>query len=1062
MQQEGKNSKLAGVVLMCLAVALAGGGSAGGGRGAQRQDSRAGKGVAAAAPAASLDAYGKLPLVFETNQGQSDPRVKFLARANGRTLFLTSTEAVLLLRRGTTAAGKESRQPDARRAIPGKPEEAEAIIRMRLVGANPAAIPAGLERLPGSLNYILRSDRGKWRTDVPTFAKVRYEKVYPGVDLIYHGDHRQLEYDFIVAPGANPDAIRMSFGGLAGEQGAIVPEVDGQGNLALRTSAGDVGMRLPFVYQQAGEARQRVSCRYARFGKDEVGFRLGAYDRSKPLIIDPVVTYSTYLGGAMLDSPNGIAVDTLGNAYIVGSTSSADFPTTSETLQGTLDGTTDVFITKLSADGKSLIYSTYLGGSGSDSGSGIAVDSDGNAYIAGSTSSTDFPTTPGAFQTDAKETPQGTTFVAKLAPDGKSLVYSTYLGGSVSEIGAAIAVDSAGSAYVAGSTESPDFPTTPGAFQTVAGGNGSFHAFVTKLAPDGKSLDYSTYLAGDVVDRASSIAVDSALSAYVTGNTNSPAFPTTPGVFQPAILDDQSAFVSKLAPDGKSLVYSSFLGGTGSEYDNCDSWTCEPIADYGEGIVVDSAFNAYLTGYTLSSTFPTTANAFQATDTGTGFLTKINAGGTALLYSTYMNDLGDGIALDPTANGSVYLTGAAGSDFPIVNAVQAGCPPGSPPPGCNDAFVAKIDTTQSGANSLVFSSFLGGTVAASGMGIATDGMGNVYVVGYTQGPFAQLPAVANDFPVTPGAFQASPGSYVDGFVVKISPNSAPGFTLDQARLDFSNQLVSTNTPLTLLIGNAGTATLNFSGITLTGTNSADFQETDACGGRIAAGGSCNVTVLFTPSATGTRTASVTFSDDAAGSPQSVALTGYGIAGAQDFTISASPSTAAITAGQSASYTLTLTPHGLGGTPVGLSLSCTGAPRLAFCTVQDSVSLDPYNPSTVTATVSTTAQSFVAPPQSAPWFWPRLGLQNSPLLVLLVLATAALAIKASSRGNQRLAQMGIAFVLLFALLSMSSCAGSSSGGSRETLSGTPSGSYTLTFTGTSASASHSATVTVAVN
>ncbi len=376
--------------------------------GAQRQDPNPKKSVASAASAALLEGYGRLPLAFEANRGQSDPHVKFISRGSGYALFLTSNETVLLLRRGATAEDKKFPETGPRRDALAQPAELnqrfdparrgrgkEAALRMRLVGADSAARPAGFEKLPGKLNYLVGNDRSKWRTDVPTFAGVRYENVYPGVDLVYHGDHRQLEYDFIVAPGATPDVIRMSFGGLAAEHGAIVPKVDGNGDLTLHTSAGDVAMRLPFVYQQIGDARQQVSCRYALLGNDQVGFRLGAYDRSRPLIIDPVLIYSTYLGD--LGGANGIAVDALESVYIVGETQSADFPTTSGTLQSGLKGTANAFITKLSADGKSLIYSTYQGGSDVDYANGIAVDSSGDAYITGSAFSTDFPTTFGGF-----------------------------------------------------------------------------------------------------------------------------------------------------------------------------------------------------------------------------------------------------------------------------------------------------------------------------------------------------------------------------------------------------------------------------------------------------------------------------------------------------------------------------------------------------------------------------------------------------------------------------------------------------------------------------------------
>lgn len=1143
-------------------------------------------------PAALLEDYGKLPLAFEANQGQSDSRVKFILRGSGYSLFLTAVEAVLSLRAGNAAENKEFSKTGPRSAALRKPGELhhrfgkvrgdhgkETNLRISLVGANFAASPAGLEELPGKLNYFLGSDRSKWRTDVPTFAKVRYKSVYPGVDLIYHGDHRELEYDFIVAPGAAPNVIRMSFGGLAGEKSAVIPKVESDGNLLLRTSAGDVEMRSPFAYQQIGNERQEVSSRYALQSKDQVGFRLGAYDRNRPLIIDPVLAYSTYLGGDDIDSAAGIAVDASGSAYIVGGTISDNFPTTLGTMQGLPAGQGDVFITKLSADGESLIYSTYLGGSLPDYGSGIAVDSEGSAYITGVTYSNDFPTTTGAFQTLNKGGDNYLTnaFVAKIATDGKSLAYSTYLGGSgdvvngFGDSSSSIAVDPAGSAYVTGTTSSSDFPTTPGAFQTayLAIIN---TAFVTKLAPDGKSLVYSTYLGGDGSDTAYGIATDSALNAYVTGTTTSPLFPTTPGAFQPSLISVENAFVSKLAPDGKSLVYSTLFGGRGSFFSG--------DYDVGTSIAVDSTLNAYVTGFTSSATFPT-KSAFQGTYGGgaeNGFLTKFNPAGSALLYSTYLGGSGDdeglGIALD--SSGDVNMAGGAGSsDFPIVNAVQSVC--GDCLEGGADAFVAKFDTTQSGASSLLFSSFLGGTSFDYGRAIAVDGLGNIYVTGRTDG----------GFPITAGAMQASPGGIscvndtcdpvVDGFVAKIAPNPAPAFTLTQARLDFGNLGIATSASLTAIVGNSGTAPLSMSAITLTGGNSGEFSESDTCGASIGAGGSCTVMVRFSPVTTGAKTAVITFTFDAPGgsqamglfgvgvipapaltlqltsfdfgniavgstkwsggiqytntgnvpvtissvtltgpnsgdfvlslaglvtelkpgdigfvgatfeptvvgnrsgtimitdtsstaqnndpgSPHALALTGVGVA-APDFTIAASPNTATVTAGQTKSYAVTLTP--IGGFAGTVSLACTGAPSLATCAVPMPLALDGVNPITTTVTLTTTARSIVAPPRSFPRFWPR-GFAARWLFIwlfiVLCLMMAMLGTKAARPANQRLAAMCFAAVLLFAFLCVTGCNNSIGGGNGGS-PGTPSGSYTLTIAAASSGLSHHTTVAIVVN
>ncbi len=668
--------------------------------------------------------------------------------------------------------------------------------------------------------------------------------------------------------------------------------------------------------------------------------------------------------------------------------------------------------------------------------------------------------------------------MAKLAPDGKSLVYSTYLGGSscitpgfCGDAGLGIAVDSAGSAYVAGSTGSPDFPTTPGAFQAGSGGNLYTDGFVTKLAPDGKSLVYSTYLGGSVIDSASGIAVDSALSAYVTGQTQSPDFPTTPGVFQPAILDDQSAFVSKLAPDGKSLIYSSFLGGTGSEYDH-PCGICIPRVEFGKGIVVDSAFNAYVTGSTNLATFPTTGNAFQGTFGGGGdadendaFLTEINAGGTALLYSTFLggsvDDDGFGIALDPSASGNVYVTGYTESvNFPIVNAVQLVCA-GCQETGPGDAFVARIDTTQSGANSLLFSSFLGGAdVSSVAHGIAVGVDGNAYAAGFTGAYFPITPA---SFPITPGAFQVSPGENPDGFVVKIGPNSAPGFTIAPGSLDFGNENVATTTPLALSVWNAGTTTLNISSITLTGTNSGEFSESDTCGGSVLpAGGSCGVTVRFMPVTVGTKTAVINFSDNAASSPQGVSLSGngadfsFGAASGANCPTSGNCSTSAtITAGGTATYNLQVSP--LGGFNGTVALGCSGAPSPSICSVSPA-SVPPNGTSNYAFTVTVDNTSGVA---ATPLRLPRgpMSPRDWPIGLLLLAVVPAPVLFSRSPflvRQRRYALVSALGLLLFSLAYIAGCGGSSGANNQQPVNAT------LTVTGTSSSLSRTASLSLTVN
>ncbi len=522
---------------------------------------------------------------------------------------------------------------------------------MQLVGANPHLKIAGLEELPGRSNYFVGNDPNKWRRNIPTFAKVRYENVWPGVDLVYYGNQRQLEFDFVLAPGANPQLIRLAF------QGADDFSLRKDGNLILQVGGVEVILHAPFIYQVINGSRRPVIGEYVHIAERQVAFKLGAYDATTHLIIDPVVLrYSTYLGGSGSDSGNAIAVDASGNAYVAGITPSMNFPVTPGVLQPSIRGNIDAFVTKLNATGSGLIYSTYLGGSDSDASTGIALDASGSAYVTGNTSSPDFPTTIGGFQSGAGGS--GDAFVLKLTPDGSGIAYSTYLGGNARDESAGIAVDTAGSAYVTGTTFSVDFPTTPGALDTTCGDTGFCDfsqagasmtgladAFVTKLTASGTALAYSTYLGsgghdegrGIAIDGSgnayvltnfevtklndsgssrlyssslsglttgSAIAVDASRSVYVTGSeTRCLEFtPTLPGACLRFTIDD---FVKKLDAAGMH-VFEQPIWSFGGEFRGC----CEG-ADRGLGIAVDRSGSVYVVGDTDSTDFPTTAGAFQ-------------------------------------------------------------------------------------------------------------------------------------------------------------------------------------------------------------------------------------------------------------------------------------------------------------------------------------------------------------------------------------------------------------------------------------------------------------------
>ncbi len=459
-----------------------------------------------------MQAYGNLPISFEANAGQTNAEVQYLTRGNGYALFLTSTSAVLDLEKVTPAMTSNSTPL----TVTG------SALTMNLIGADSGASAVGLDQLPGTSNYFIGNDSSKWRTDIANYGQVAYQDVYSGINVLYYGNQKQLEYDFLVVPGANPENIRLGF------QGADNLSLDEQGNLVIGTATGNVLEHAPVAYQEVDGARQAVAGQFVLLGNNEVGFQLGAYDPALPLTIDPVLSYSTFIGGNNDDAAQGIQVDSAGNAYITGYTTSTNFPTTTGANQTSFGGTYDAFVTKLNATGTAAVYSTYLGGNDYDGGLRIAVDSNGNAYVSGATQSTDFPTTAGAFQTTANG--GGDAFVTKLNATGTALVYSTYLGGSRGAEAYGIAVDSSGDAYVTGDTQSSDFPTTAGAFRTSYGGGGD--AFVTKLNPAGTALIYSTYLGGSGQDGGIGLALDASGNAFVTGATSSANFPTTTGAYQ--------------------------------------------------------------------------------------------------------------------------------------------------------------------------------------------------------------------------------------------------------------------------------------------------------------------------------------------------------------------------------------------------------------------------------------------------------------------------------------------------------------------------------------------------
>ena len=720
--------------------------------------------------------YAALPLAFERNQGQTDAQVKYMARGDGYILFLTATDAVFslqsrssntatsALRRGTELAAENSERNKGQ-------TNSTAVVRMQLTGGNSLAKVSASSPLPGKSHYFLGNDPSKWHSDVPHYARVSYQDVYPGVNLAFHGAQRQTEFDFVVAPGANPAPIGFHFTGAKGIK------TDDAGNLVVSSAAGNVLLHKPVAYQEQNGARQTVDARFVLKANNQVRFELGNYDRSRELVIDPSVSvaYSTYLGGSGNDEGQAIAFDSSGAAYVTGQTASPTFPGAS----GTLKGPTDVFVSKIHSDGVTLDYSTYVGDTGNDSGNGIAVDASGNAFVSGGTTSTNFPHTAGAYQTTLKGTQSA--FVFELGSAG-TLIYSTYLGGTGADtaLGIALAAGGSGDVYVVGKTSSTDFPGTSSSPLQPSPLAGSISAgFVTKLNSTGTALLYSTYLGGSSTgDLASAVAVDSSDNAYVTGQTSNANFHTSRGVTQPTYGGSTDAFVTAINPTGTSYVYSTFLGGSG--------------IDVGNGIAVDSS-GVYVVGSTASSPFPTTAGAFQATYGGgtDAFVAKLKPDGSAKLYSTYLGgsgfDAGASIAVDGSNN--AYVTGQTNSpspSFPLAGATQ------STLGGGYDAFVSEINST--GAQT-IFSTYLGGLgnedVGGTYGAIAVDSAGaNIYVTGNT---------ASTDFPKTSGAFQTTNKGGNDAFVVKYTQSSAgPTFSLSATAL----------TPTSVSPGGSATSTVS--------------------------------------------------------------------------------------------------------------------------------------------------------------------------------------------------------------------------------------------------------------
>jgi hypothetical protein len=1147
--------------------------------------------------------YGQLPLAFDKNLGQTDSRVRFLARGRGYEMFLTPAEAVLALHSSPSA----NVAPTNSAHVPGSQAHATnvSVLRMQLAGANTSAKIDGVDQLSRRSSYFIGSDSNNWHTNVPSYARVEYRDVYPGVDLMFYGNQQRLEYDYVVNPGASPKEIALNI------EGFRRMKVDSRGNLVMSLAKGNVELQKPLVYQNVNGKRQVIGAEYALNQNHRVNFAVAKYDESKPLIIDPVLVYSTYLGqspdtsSATSDIGWGVAVDASGDAYVTGQTYDASFPLSSGTTGGVTTAPAGVatngavFISEINPAGTAELAFTYIAGNGGEVGLGISLDASDNVYIAGQTFSTNYPTTT----SNQVSTPptgsaptSGNAFISKLnsslttllyssyigngshgefgnavaagcAPSGvgavvyacsltnaasltanglayvtgyantaagttpgfpitanayngtlnihgngnafltainttavsgtAALVYSTYIGGNgdytnvqlpVGDEGLGVAADSAGDAYVVGgTTSSTGFPITGNAYQgtfTNAAADGFVTEINTALGISGSgsaSLVYSSYLGGSggaggtTGDLATAIALGPTNVAYVTGEATSPNFPVTSNTV-PATVHAPIAFVTLMNTTTGTVPYSTLLGGTGG--------------DTGFGIGTDAVGNAYVAGSTSSTNFPTTPGAFQkafaAGAAGEAFISEVDPGGTGatlpctgnscLLYSTYfggsgggspqINDLAYGIAVKSSAN--VYFTGlTASTNFPIYPTASPAAFQTSLTSGNQAAYVANLmlqPSLQVTPLSLTFGTQLVSTTSAPLYITLTNNTSSAIT-------FADTPPTNADFTVAAAADGSTPacatslaagascsyavtftpsttttesssttitftalGNPADTWTVALSGtgSATPTFTISTLAAFPGTLVNTTSTAETLTITNTGGAAIPIS-VSTTGQFAAAPGGSSPCGSTIAASSSCTESVTFTPTSSATNPVTGTLTATSGTSQQTEALSGT----VQDFTVTA-PATVSATRGTPATFTVTV--GSVGGFAGSVALTCSASIPHGSCSVTTPVTA----PGTATATIDT--RSLVVP-VSTPTRMPPVSTRQ---IALMLLALAMLLTVPAVR--RRWTKLGLAVATLVFIV-LAGCSGAP---------GTPNGTYTVTITGTSSGVTHTATTSVTVN
>ncbi len=1089
------------------------------------------------ASAVSIDqSFGKLPLTFEVNGGQTDPQVKFISRSKGYTAFLTNGGIILSLHPSTfpsTSAPLQANPGSSRRPVS---------VELTFMGAanNPSVVGENLQ--PGIVNYFMGNNPTKWKTNIATYGMVRYRNIYPGIDLLYYGSQRQLEYDFEIRAGADPNEIQFEV------IGAEQLNLDSQGNLLITIGTQQLRLQSPNIYQRFNSQRMAVSGSYVLTDSQHVAFKVGSYDPTRPLVIDPVLIYSTYLGCSDDDVIDSLATDSAGNVYIGGTTDSVDFPVTS--LGSLAAGNDHAFVVKLDPTGSNLVYADYIGGNAWDYGFALTIDAQNEVYLTGSTSSSNFPVV-NAFQ--STYIGSYNAFLTKISAGGTSLLYSTYLGGSGADWPTAVAVDAISDVYMAGYTSSTDFPIANAYQPTVSpnqGGNYGFYGFVTKFVPDGSSLAYSTFIGGSTnvayvngngcpcwgspTNEIIGLALDSSGNAYIAGNTNTYNFPTTTTAFESSdstLNNSVIGFVSKLTSSG-SMDYSTYF----YEY---SGFITNLFA-----IAVDGSGSAYVTGMAANDgSFPVTSNTIcnapvMGASCDWAFVTKFDETASTLLYSTFLPPFNDAypttIVLD--ANNDAYVL--ATTSGPLVSGVN----PIEAYSGDSDLLLVEIDPT---ASTVVFATYLGGSSYETAGAMSLDASGNLYVGGTTS---------STDFPTTQGAFQTQSQlggnpDLMSGFVMKIGSAVAPAVSLTSYSLQYPTIPIGTSSqPQQVLLRNMGSAPLSITSITA----SQEFEETDDCTPNVSAAGTCTLSVTFTPVLVGQQSGSISISDNAAGSPHIVFLEGTGAtpvivtpvtltfpstpiktssaaqtvtllnqelaslpitgiqvtgdysqsndcptsvaagssctinitfspstAGSQsgelaindgaigspqtvvlggsgvDFSLTSSVTSATVEVGGSATYLLTLA--GVGGAfNNAVALSCSGLPANSKCNLAPSAATPGAGSTSINVSVSTMAPTEEALAQHSgmsQWvlaFWMQL-----PGFGILGLFLAG----QRSRRKQ-LAIVALSFIIS-SLLLISGCAGGT-GIAPQGNSGTPSGSYSITVTGSSGALQHSLVLSLTVN